>query len=278
MRARFHIRAGRAGFYREGTHQLCDAAATGQLLPDAADLVGRVAEALESAAPGAATELSIAENVAGDERALHAAVAGPSGGFPQILDAIVRDTGVAGFSALTSTGVAILSGAASVSDPVALLVSSGAPHRLRRSAASFFQGNRYLLSDLVHAVLELVADDGEVVDLYAGVGLFSVALAARGHLEVTAVESDRATGADLVENARPFAPRITARLGRVEDYLRSRRGALAAAIVDPPRTGVSKEAMQALLAAASAAACLCVVRSSRRSPATAGACSMRATR
>src|SRR5262249_8871752 len=35
MRARFHVHGGRAGFYREGTHQLCDAAATRQLRPDA---------------------------------------------------------------------------------------------------------------------------------------------------------------------------------------------------------------------------------------------------
>src|SRR5437762_10610986 len=32
MRARCHVRGPRAGFYREGTHQLCDPAITGQLL------------------------------------------------------------------------------------------------------------------------------------------------------------------------------------------------------------------------------------------------------
>src|SRR6476646_5573658 len=31
MRARFHVHGARAGFYREGTHQLCDAAATKQV-------------------------------------------------------------------------------------------------------------------------------------------------------------------------------------------------------------------------------------------------------
>ena len=31
MRARLHVRGGRVGFFREGTHDLCDAAATGQL-------------------------------------------------------------------------------------------------------------------------------------------------------------------------------------------------------------------------------------------------------
>jgi 23S rRNA (uracil1939-C5)-methyltransferase len=31
MRARLHVRGDRVGFYREGTHELCEAAATGQL-------------------------------------------------------------------------------------------------------------------------------------------------------------------------------------------------------------------------------------------------------
>src|SRR3990172_2682843 len=34
LRARLHVRDGRAGFFRAGTHVLCDAAATGQLLPE----------------------------------------------------------------------------------------------------------------------------------------------------------------------------------------------------------------------------------------------------
>src|SRR4051812_14898168 len=32
MRARLHVREGRIGFFREGTHDLCDATRTGQLL------------------------------------------------------------------------------------------------------------------------------------------------------------------------------------------------------------------------------------------------------
>src|SRR4029078_10763241 len=67
--------------------------------------------------------------------------------------------------------------------------------------------------------------------------------AATGHLEVTAVEGDRASGADLRENARPYAPRLRTHVGGVEAYLGRRRAAPAAVIVDPPRTGMSKEAI-----------------------------------
>ena len=34
MRSRLHVRSRRIGFFREGTHEMCDARATRQLLPD----------------------------------------------------------------------------------------------------------------------------------------------------------------------------------------------------------------------------------------------------
>ena len=83
---------------------------------------------------------------------------------------------------------------------------SAMPSRSSRETASS-------LPALVRAVADATPDSGEVLDLYAGVGLFSVALAALGRLEVTAVEGDRASGADLRENARAQAPRLVAHVG-----------------------------------------------------------------
>jgi 23S rRNA (uracil1939-C5)-methyltransferase len=118
---------------------------------------------------------------------------------------------------------------------------------LWRQAESFFQGNRFLLAHLVSAVAAAVPDTGEVLDLYAGVGLFAVALAAMGHLEVTAVEGDRASGADLRENARAQEPRLKAHVSGVEEYLAARQTAPGSVIVDPPRTGMSKDAVELLV-------------------------------
>ena len=42
MRARLHIRNGLFGFFREGTHELCDARATRQLLPATVDVLNQV--------------------------------------------------------------------------------------------------------------------------------------------------------------------------------------------------------------------------------------------
>jgi 23S rRNA (uracil1939-C5)-methyltransferase len=81
------------------------------------------------------------------------------------------------------------------------------------------------------------------------VGLFAVALAALGQLEVTAVEGDRVSGADLRENARAHAPRLNVQVTSEEAYLASRaRGRRPSAlVVDPPRTGLSKEAAESIV-------------------------------
>ena len=42
MRARLHVRGHRVGFFREGTHEVCDARATGQMLPATCDVIGRL--------------------------------------------------------------------------------------------------------------------------------------------------------------------------------------------------------------------------------------------
>jgi tRNA/tmRNA/rRNA uracil-C5-methylase (TrmA/RlmC/RlmD family) len=133
-----------------------------------------------------------------------------------------------------------------VADPCSALTGGrAASGELRRHPQSFFQANRYLLPALVGAVLDAVLPDGPVRDLYAGVGLFSVALAACGRRDITAVEGDRASGADLKQNASPW-PGLRVVLGSVEDYVR-RPGSPQAGtvVVDPPRTGMSKDAMHA---------------------------------
>ena len=84
-----------------------------------------------------------------------------------------------------------------MSDPLDALLRQSASTstsraRLRRHAASFFQANRYLVPDLVAAVHRAVSGDrdtrgardgdgdgdGLIIDLYAGVGLFALTLAA----------------------------------------------------------------------------------------------------
>jgi 23S rRNA (uracil1939-C5)-methyltransferase len=260
MRARFHVHGARAGFYREGTHQLCDAAATKQLRPETVAAVDRLAAALDRDAPGEAVSVTIAENLAGDERAAHLELAPRARIADETLERAAADAGLLGISAEDpAVGEVRVIGHPAVTDPLSALTRDGARDgTLRRHAASFFQGNRFLLAALVLAVADAVPDEGDVLDLYAGVGLFAVSLAALGRLEVTAVEGDRVSGADLRENARPHAPRLDAQIASVEAYLASRAGAggqatagrsrrPATLVLDPPRTGLSKEAADAIV-------------------------------
>jgi len=67
-------------------------------------------------------------------------------------------------------------------------------------------------------------------------------------LAVVAVEGDRSSADDLAANAAPFEGRLAAHGGSVEEYLRHRQGpAATTAIVDPPRTGLSREALQEIV-------------------------------
>jgi 23S rRNA (uracil1939-C5)-methyltransferase len=126
---------------------------------------------------------------------------------------------------------------------------------LRRSPRAFFQGNRFLIESLVRHVAALVGE-GPVIDLYAGVGLFGLSLAASGMDRITLVEGDPVSGGDLETNAKPFRDRVRVERRSVEAFLATeearvrRSGSVAAAtfIVDPPRTGMSREALAGIVA------------------------------
>jgi 23S rRNA (uracil1939-C5)-methyltransferase len=116
--------------------------------------------------------------------------------------------------------------------------------RLAWSPGVFFQANRFLLEELVDTVLVALPERGPLLDLYAGVGLFSVVLRALGR-EVEAVELASGAVADARANLGPGA-----RLheGEVLGFLRhSRRQAGEGVIVDPPRSGLGPAVVQALV-------------------------------
>jgi 23S rRNA (uracil1939-C5)-methyltransferase len=227
MRARLHARNGRFGFYREATHELCDPAPTGQLLPATIEWLRHVEQRVPPADADRVRGLEISEDIAGSQRAAS-------------LD-IHEDADAGWFAEFAGPGEVV----------DRLAIGAGEPLVLQRSARSFFQGNRFLLEPMARHVIAL-APDGPVVDLYAGVGLFGLALAARGAEMVTLVEGDQASGEDLLANARPYLERAQVMRVSVETYLAAAAeppgpASQATVIVDPPRTGLSKEALAGVL-------------------------------
>jgi 23S rRNA (uracil1939-C5)-methyltransferase len=265
MRARLHVQDGRIGFLREGTHELCDVVQTGQLLPDTHDALAALAAALRAAGQQGAASIELAENIPARERAIHLEL-GERAKLPS--PKLLR--GLQAFSGLTWTrtedrDVRLVQGQPFVTDelevPVGRVVATdleppggstastaeappAATARLRRHVRAFFQGNRYLLPRLSQHVLT-TCPDGPVVDLYAGVGLFSVCLAATGRHRVVAVEGHATTAEDLRINAAPYADALFVRHMPVERFLADARGIDAPTLIlDPPRTGMSKEACE----------------------------------
>jgi 23S rRNA (uracil1939-C5)-methyltransferase len=120
---------------------------------------------------------------------------------------------------------------------------------LRRHVSAFFQGNRFLLEPLVTRVVRHLPA-GTLLDLYAGAGLFGLSWAALGRGRVVAVEGDRQGAEDLRANARALGDTVEVAATAVETYL-GRRGTAndATILVDPPRTGMSKEAAAAIAGA-----------------------------
>ncbi len=225
MRARVHVRDGRPGFFREGTHTMCDARATRQLLPAAFDAVDEVAARLRFLDATGGYEVEVSENVDASERALY----------------VEREAGAAA-SLPADPVLGSMTDQQIVTDRLSIL---GHTVELRRHVLAFFQGNRYLLEPLVASVVDRLEPVGTAVDLYAGVGVFAVAAAVCKGIHVTAVEGDRVSAADLRVNAdRVGGGAVRAVQEAVESFGASTRERPDAVIVDPPRTGMSREALE----------------------------------
>jgi 23S rRNA (uracil1939-C5)-methyltransferase len=236
MRARLHVRGGRFGFFREGTHDLCDARATHQLLPETCDALERLASGIQSFGMDTVHGLELSENMTADQRVVHLDTSRPPDAR---LIEIVRSTpGLTPPPFVTDT-----------------LTIGETTFTLRRHALSFFQGNRFLLRDLVTHVVECLPAGGAVADLYAGAGVFAVSAALTRGSRVVAVEGDRLAAEDLRTNAEAAGGRLTTAHSPVENFAawlpsvakESGRAAIDTVVVDPPRTGMSREALDGVL-------------------------------
>jgi 23S rRNA (uracil1939-C5)-methyltransferase len=113
---------------------------------------------------------------------------------------------------------------------------------------SFFQVNNFLVEELVREVVEREEPGRLALDLFAGVGLFSIPLARRFG-RVVAVESNPAAARDLEVNAKSSSV-IGIHGTDVEHFLENLREKPDTVVLDPPRTGLMRGLIARLAALA----------------------------
>ncbi len=109
---------------------------------------------------------------------------------------------------------------------------------------SFFQVNCFLIEELARRAVE-GESGGTALDLYAGVGLFSLALAGRFD-SVTAVESGAGAAGDLAFNASRAGLEVRVERSTVEAYLEGLAQPPDFVLADPPRAGLGKTVVREL--------------------------------
>jgi len=210
-RARIRVAAGQLGYRRRGSHELCAAEVCPILIPE---LQRRWSE-LRAEGPEAEGEWELASDSEGETRA-----------FP-----------------LDSAEAAAAAGS------LALRVGGD---RIEVSPGGFYQGNPALFDVLTREVWGAVGAGEQLLELYAGAGFFTLELA-RHFATLHAVEQSPGAVADLRRNlAAAGAGNVAVSDARVEEFLENRSFASAAEVVllDPPRTGLGKRGVKALLRAA----------------------------
>jgi tRNA/tmRNA/rRNA uracil-C5-methylase (TrmA/RlmC/RlmD family) len=122
----------------------------------------------------------------------------------------------------------------------------------RISAGVFWQVHTGAAAALLHAVLAMIGDcsGARIVDLYAGAGLFSVALAEAAGPEgsVLAVERDARACADAQHNAAGLANLEVTRAKVTPRLVTAGLGDPDIVVVDPAREGAGKDVTRALAA------------------------------
>ena len=124
------------------------------------------------------------------------------------------------------------------------------PFRFRYDSTAFFQVNSEQAARLYETAAHMAGagGTGKVLELYSGIGTLSCFLA-RDASSVTAVEEWLPSVERMRENVEVngLSGKIRILPGPVEDNIRSLAADFDTVVVDPPRTGCSREAIRSIL-------------------------------
>ena len=215
------------GYFARGTNELVPVAACPILVPELERLLPDLPERLAEKTPRRLDLAAGGEAGTGLTRAADAAPA---------RRAAPKPSGGGGRESVTTAPVipGLPHGDVELTVPIA-----GETFAYSYDARSFFQAHRDLVGEL--AARAVGPWQGEAaVDLYAGVGLFTLPLARR-YARVTAVEGDSIAARYARRNARRNrAPAVEVVLQAVETWIPSLPEGLDRLVADPPRGGLSR--------------------------------------
>ncbi len=217
------------GFFEERSHRVVPAAVCLQVSERMRTLIDVVVKAL-SAGGIKSGSVEIAESFSGPGLVLVAS----DPALTSVLRRHSHELGLSGLALKTSKNeAATIYGDARIENKV-----SGVT--LHHNVMSFFQANRFLTESLLQAVMAQAAKDPDarIVDLFCGVGLFSIPLAVQGR-DVTAIEWSPVAFDDLGRNAKANGvkiERLPLSVGTALATGLQLKGATT--IVDPPRRGL----------------------------------------
>jgi 23S rRNA (uracil1939-C5)-methyltransferase len=109
----------------------------------------------------------------------------------------------------------------------------------RVSHLSFFQVNRFLVEELLKTVAAGV-QGSSALDLYAGVGFFTLPLA-RAFNKVVSVDANLSATRDLHANAEKAGVSVISHDEHAEEFLRKTSETPDFVLLDPPRAGLGSE-------------------------------------
>lgn len=120
------------------------------------------------------------------------------------------------------------------------LIQKAGDFTFRVNHLSFFQVNRFLIEDLLQTMVG-GAKGGYALDLYAGVGFFTLPLA-KTFSKVISVDANLSAIRDLRQNAEAAGASVVSENEHAEEFLKKQQETPDLVILDPPRAGLGAEA------------------------------------
>ena len=120
------------------------------------------------------------------------------------------------------------------------LIQKAGGYTFRVNHLSFFQVNRFLIEELLQTIVG-GAKGGYALDLYAGVGYFTLPLT-KAFSKVVSVDANLSATRDLRQNAETAGSQVVSENEHTEEFLKKEQERPDFVLLDPPRSGLGGEA------------------------------------